>query len=210
MDEVNVLLFDPHKLSRECFGLVLRGTEFSLSDEVENLGEVSEALYTADADLVVINLRGCLDDVASSVRTVREFSCDTPVIVVGDVKMATRLEEMGGAGADGYVLQDYSAEGLVDSLRRVHYGEEVYPPATAPGVGAMRVRGLSENDIEKLVKILVRRYGLGAKGRVSEESAPHSLEALDHDEYCLHVGDWEQILSAIQSIKGESIPGYRH
>ena len=210
MDEVTVLLFDPHKLSRECFRLVLRGTEFSLSDEAENLVELSEALYQAEADLVVINLRGRLDELASSVRTVRELSSYTRIIVVGEVKIATRLEEMGGAGADGYVLQDYSAEGLVDSLRRVHYGEKVYPPATAPGVEAMRVRGLSENDIEKLVKILVRRYGLGAKGRVSEESAPHSLEAPDHDEYGLHVGDWEQILSAIQSIKGEPTPGYRH
>ena len=167
MDEVTVLLFDPHKLSRECFRLVLRGTEFSLSDEAENLVELSEALYQAEADLVVINLRGRLDELASSVRTVRELSSYTRIIVVGDVKIATRLEEMGGAGADGYVLQDYSAEGLVDSLRRVHYGEKIHPPAMAPGVEEMRVRGLSENDIEKLVKILVRRYGLGAKGRSS-------------------------------------------
>ena len=49
MDEVTLLLFDPHK-SRECFGLFLRGTEFFLADEVENRGQVSQALYKAESE----------------------------------------------------------------------------------------------------------------------------------------------------------------
>ena len=200
MDDVTALLFDPHKLSRECFRLALGGTEFYVSDEAENLEEVLDALYEAEIDLVVINLRGCLDDVASCVRAVRELRPETRIIVIGEVKFAARLEEMRGAGADGYVLHDYSSEGLVKSMRGVHFGEKVYPPNIEMSVGR-----LSENEIEKLVKILVRRYGLAEAG-----DAPLSAESLERGDINQYVGDWKQILSAIQTMKGEASPEYRH
>jgi len=228
MDHVTALLFDPHKLSRECFRSVLGGTEIYVSDEAENLEEVLDALYEAVIDLVVINLRNPLEEVANCVRAIRERSAETRIIVIGEVEAAIRLEKVGGA--DGYVLHDYSSDGLVDALRRVHSGEKVYPPAVARALEKaaarhekeaaaqnreasakeartpnQRVRGLSESEIEKVARILVRRYGLDA-----EEHAAQSVETLERGGVEHYVGDWKQILSAIQTMKAETPSNYRH
>lgn len=230
MDHVTALLFDPHKLSRECFRSVLGGTEIYVSDEAENLEEVLDALYEAVIDLVVINLRNPFEEVANCVRAIRERSAETRIIVIGEVETAIGLEQSGGVGADGYVLHDYSSDGLVDSLRRVHSGEKVYPPAVACALEEAaarhekeaaaqnrqarakearapdpRVRGLSESEIEKVARILVRRYGLDA-----EEHAVQSVETLERGGVAHYVGDWKQILSAIQTMKAETPPDYRH
>lgn len=231
MDHVTALLFDPHKLSRECFRSVLGGTEFYVSDEAENLEEVFDALYDAVIDLVVINLRGAHDEVASCVRAVRERGSETRIIVIGEVDTAMALEQSDAAGADGYVLHDYSSEGLVASLRRVHLGEKVYPPAVARALEEIaarrekdaaaknetasakeaqgpnhRVRGLSESEIEKVARVLVRRYGLDA-----EDHAAQSVKKLERGGVEHYVGEWKQILSAIQTMKAaESSPDYRH
>lgn len=230
MNHVTALLFDPHKLSRECFRSVLGGTEIYVSDEAENHEEVLDALYDAVIDLVVINLRSPHEEVANCVRAIRERSAETRIIVIGDVSTAIGLEQIGGVGADGYVLHDYSSDGLVDSLRRVHSGEKVYPPAVARVLEEAaartekeaaaksesarakeaqssnhRVRALSESEIEKVARILVRRYGLDA-----EEHAAQSVESLERGGVEHYVGDWKQILSAIQAMKAESAPDYRH
>ena len=230
MDHVTALLFDPHKLSRECFRSVLGGTEIYVSDEAENLEEVLDALYDAVIDLVVINLRNPLEEVANCVRAIRERSAETRIIVIGEVETAIWLEQSGGAGADGYVLHDYSTDGLVDALRRVQFGEKVYPPAVARALeeaaarhekeaaaqnrqasakeastSNQRVRGLSESEIEKVARILVRRYGLDA-----EEHAAQSVETLERGGVEHYVGDWKQILSAIQTMKAEPPADYRH
>ena len=213
MNHVTTLLFDPHKLSRECFRSVLGGTEICVSDEAENLEEVLDALYDAVIDLVVINLRSPHEEVANCVRAIRERSPETRIIVIGEVPIAIGLENLDGAGADGYVLHDYSSDGLVDSLRRAHSGEKVYPPAVARVLEEAaarnekeavaktesarakeakssnhRVRALSESEIEKVARILVRRYGLDA-----EEHAAHSVESLERGGVDHYVGDWKQI-----------------
>lgn len=230
MDHVTALLFDPHKLSRECFRSVLGGTEICVSDEAENLEEVLDALYEAVIDLVVINLRSSLEEVANCVRHIRERSDETRIIVIGEVETAIGLEQSGGVGADGYVLHDYSSDGLVDSLRRVHFGEKVYPPAVARALEEVaaqhekdavaksesasakeahspnqRVRGLSESEIEKVARILVRRYGLEAEEHAAQSVATLERGGVDH-----YVGDWKQILSAIQTMKAEASLDYRH
>ena len=230
MDHVTALLFDPHKLSRECFRSVLGGTEIYVSDEAENLEEVLDALYDAVIDLVLINLRDPMEVVANCVRAIRERGAETRIIVIGEVETAIGLEQSGGAGADGYVLHDYSSDGLVDSLRRVHSGEKVFPPAVACALEEaaarnekeaaakresaspkeactpnQRVRGLSESEIEKVARILVRRYGLDA-----EEHAARSVKSLERGGVEHYVGDWKQILSAIQTMKAETPSDYRH
>lgn len=230
MDHVTALLFDPHKLSRECFRSVLGGTEIYVSEEAENLEEVLDALYDAVIDLVLINLRDPMEVVANCVRAIRERSAETRIIVIGEVETAIGLEQSGGAGADGYVLHDYSSDGLVDSLRRVHSGEKVFPPAVACALEEaaarnekearakresastkeactpnQRVRGLSESEIEKVARILVRRYGLDA-----EEHAAQSVKSLERGGVEHYVGDWKQILSAIQTMKAETPSDYRH
>lgn len=231
MNHVTALLFDPHKLSRECFRSVLGGTEIFVSDEAENLEEVLDALYDAVIDLVVINLRNPPDEVANCVRAIRERSAETRIIVIGEVETAIALEQSGDTGADGYVLHDYSSDGLVDSLRRVNLGEKVYPPAVAHALEEaaarrekdaaaqnrqasekrevrapnQRVRGLSEGEIEKVARILVRQYGLDA-----EEHAAHSVESLERGGVEHYVGDWRQILSAIQTMKAETPSNYTH
>lgn len=230
MDHVTALLFDPHKLSRECFRSVLGGTEIYVSDEAENLEEVLDALYDAVIDLVLINLRDPMEVVANCVRAIRERVAETRIIVIGEVETAIGLEQSGGAGADGYVLHDYSSDGLVDSLRRVHSGEKVFPPAVAFALEEaaarnekeaaakresastkeartpnQRVRGLSESEIEKVARILVRRYGLDA-----EEHAAQSVKSLERGGVEHYVGDWKQILSAIQTMKAETPSDYRH
>lgn len=230
MDHVTALLFDPHKLSRECFRSVLGGTEMYVSDEAENLEEVLDALYDAVIDLVVINLRNPMKEVADCVRAIRERSSETRIIVIGEVETAIGLEQSEGAGADGYVLHDYSSDGLVDSLRRVHSGEKVYPPAVAHALeeaaarnekeaaakresasakearaSNQRVRGLSESEIGKVARILVRRYGLDA-----EEHAAQSVKSLERGGVEHYVGDWRQILSAIKTMKAEIPPDYTH
>ncbi len=228
MDHVTALLFDPHKLSRECFRSVLGGTEIYVSDEAENLEEVLDALYETVIDLVVINLRNSLEEVANCVRAIRERSSETRIIVIGEVEAAIGLEKVGGA--DGYVLHDYSSDGLVDSLRRVHSGEKVYPPAVACALEEaaarhekeeaaqnrqasakeahtpnQRVRCLSESEIAKVARILVRRYGLDA-----EEHAAQSVDTLERGGVEHYVGDWKQILSAIQTMNAETPANYRH
>ena len=230
MNHVTALLFDPHKLSRECFRSVLGGTEVYVSDEAENIEEVLDALYEAVIDLVVINLRSPHEEVANCVRAIRERSAETRIIVIGEVPTAIGLEQMGGVGADGYVLHDYSSAGLVDSLRRVYSGEKVYPAAVARVLEEaaarnekeaaaksesasakeahcpnQRVRALSEREIEKVARILVRRYGLDA-----EEHAAQSVESLERGGVDHYVGDWKQILSAIQAMKAEASLEYRH
>ena len=232
MGDVATLLLDPHRLSRECFRSVLEGTEFRLADEVENLEDVRDVLLDdPEIELIVINVRGDFAEAAKCLREVRACSVEARVVLVSDEEMATAIELSGTLGAEGYVLHDYSSDGLIHTLRRVQSGERVHPPAVARaleqsarsrkseqaaaaskknGTAAAerrnsRIMPLSESEIDKVARILVRRYG-----RQAESRAAQSVKTLERCGVRAYLGDWKQILAAIQAMKAERLPDYVH
>ena len=233
MGDVATLLLDPHRLSRECFRAVLQGTEFRLADEVENLEDVRDALLDdSDIELVVINVRGDFAEASKCLREVRAASLEAKVVMVSEEETATALELAPAPGAEGYVLHDYSSDGLVDTLRRVRSGETVHPPAVAraleqslrsresakaaaaykkTGDGAAaqrrnsRITPLSEPEIYKVAQILVRRYGQEA-----EDRAAQSVKTLERTGVRTYLSDWKLILAAIQTMQTERLPDYAH
>jgi DNA-binding NarL/FixJ family response regulator len=137
MDAVTrLLLVDDHPMVRD--GLRARLADVAGFVVVAEAGDAASALAAAQnhrPDLVVMDvaLRG-----DSGIELTRALIAEHPglrVLVLSMYDNPGYVSEAQRAGACAYVLKDSPAEAIIDALRTVAAGAEVWPAAPAPGEG---------------------------------------------------------------------------
>jgi two-component system, NarL family, nitrate/nitrite response regulator NarL len=129
---MNILIVDDHPLFRAGFHAVLE--QGPLEAGVRSVSSLPEALQTLERDaeiglvLLDIHLRG--EDGFSALRTIGErFPTTACVMISGDEQEGLAARAIA-AGASGFIPKSFTAEEMIDAIRKVLAGD-VFAPATA-------------------------------------------------------------------------------
>ncbi len=129
MNSNQVLLIDPHQLSREGFKLLLAGGSYDVVGATRSLDEARVAIELGlQPDLVLLVL-GHPDEIlhATTLQQIRTgFSEFKFVIIAAEVSSALHAQCVE-AGVHACLLRDMSAVALTQSLRLVMLGQQVFP-----------------------------------------------------------------------------------
>lgn len=130
-NRIKVLIVDDHLIVREGITSIL-----DLAKDIEVIGQASNAQETLSQisklapDIVLMDLRMPGIDGIQLTRLVRNKlpTCKVIILSLYDQYVGEAIK----VGARGYLLKDITLEYLVDSIKRVYGGEEVYDKRVRP------------------------------------------------------------------------------
>jgi DNA-binding NarL/FixJ family response regulator len=171
---IRILVVDDQRLFRESLaGLLGAEAHFEI---VGSAGDGAEAIELARCllpDVVLMNVKIPRMDGIMALRYLKAELPHTRVILLTTFTSDGYMLEGLVAGADGYLLKDTSAVGLISTIRAVHAGEQVTAPAIANRIMRMldlqhagrtqHLDGLSAREMEILILI--------ARGMIAREIA---------------------------------------
>lgn len=132
MDMVNVVLVGTNNLFRQGLRRLLDPSQFSIAGEARDLGSLDDGFEEGvDADLIVADLNGCDESDLDSLRAVRAARPDLRIVVLANELSLSDMARWLKAGADGYLVNELSAEALSLSLLLVMKGEKALPSTLA-------------------------------------------------------------------------------
>lgn len=167
---VRVFLLDDHEIVRRGIADLLEQ-----EDGITVVGEAGVAAGTADAILAsgatVAVLDGRLPD-GSGIDVCRDVKSERPdlgclILTSYDDDEAVLAAVL--AGADGYLLKEVRATGLVDAIRRVSAGESLLDPALTESVMARVTAAPAPSPLDALTPRETEILSLIAEGLSNRE-----------------------------------------
>jgi two-component system, NarL family, nitrate/nitrite response regulator NarL len=129
---VNVVLVGTNRLFRQGLHRLLDPEQFVVAGEARDLDALDDLLRDGlAADLVVADLHGGLDANFDCLRRLRASYDELRVVVLSNELCVADMARLLNAGADGYLVNELSAEALSLSLLLVMQGEKVLPSTLA-------------------------------------------------------------------------------
>ncbi len=161
MDTVVTLLFGRNKLFREGLKSLLKGSQFEVVGEADDV-----SMFEIDPDLepglILIDLSSNPSHIVDDLNHLGSVLPDSPVVILNDNLCSNTLASCLAAGASGYLMKDISLDALLISLQLVVLGEKVFPThlaallvngvanAVPASVPADNTYGLSEREMQIL------------------------------------------------------------
>src|SRR3546814_6921137 len=131
MSEVNTLLIGRNRLFLEGLKSLLRGSAFDTKQEVSSVAELDLVDEDDAPELILIELRGEVAELAQDIQQLREALPGAPVVVLTDERDPGTLATCLHAGAAALLLKDISLEALIHSLKLAMLGQKVMPTELA-------------------------------------------------------------------------------
>ena len=162
MSKVNTLLIGRNRLFLEGLKSLLRGSSFDIRHEASGVADIDLLEDDEVPELVLIELRGNIAELAQDIQRLKEALPRAPVVVLSDERDPRTLAACVSAGAEAFLLKDISLEALIHSLKLAMLGQKVMPTELAVALingaaGAQPVNGrsiahygLSERETEIL------------------------------------------------------------
>ena len=150
MSETNTLLIGRNRLFLEGLKSLLRGSSFSVSGEVSNVGELDDYEDGDTPELVLIELRGDVAELVQDLQLLQDALSEVPVVVLTDEREPRTLAACLNAGAAAFLLKDISVDALIHSLKLAMLGQKVMPTELAVALinGAAGVQPVDGKAIE--------------------------------------------------------------
>jgi two-component system nitrate/nitrite response regulator NarL len=132
MGMTNVVLVGTNNLFRQGLRRLLDPSQFAVAGEARDL-EALDTLFEEGlaADLVVADLTGCDENDLNSLQAVRANHAELRIVVLANELCLSDMARWLKAGADGYLVNELSAEALSLSLLLVMKGEKALPSTLA-------------------------------------------------------------------------------
>jgi two-component system, NarL family, nitrate/nitrite response regulator NarL len=133
MNSIQVLLIDPHQLSREGLRLVLAGESCDVVGATRSVDEAHAAIKQGlHPDLILLVL-GHLGESqhAATLQQIRAGFSDFKFVIIATDISPTLLAQCVGAGVNACLLGDMSASVLTQSLRLIMLGQQIFPTPAA-------------------------------------------------------------------------------
>ena len=132
MRMINVVLVGRNNLFRQGLRRLLDPSQFSVAGEARDLAAIRTLLEEDSVpDLVVAELNGCHEVDLESLREIRATHHDLRVVVLANELCLSDMAQLLKAGADGYLVNELSAEAFSLSLLLVIKGEKALPSTLA-------------------------------------------------------------------------------
>lgn len=177
---INVVLVGPNNLLRQGLRRLLDPSEFSVAGEARDLGALAMLLKEDLApDLVVAELNGCQEADLDSLRGLRATYQDLRIVVLANDLCVPDMARLLRAGADGYLINELSAEAFSLSLLLVMKGEKALPSTLA---GVLAKDCAAGNPLIRAQKDLTEREKQILKCLLHAYSNKHIARALNISE----------------------------
>jgi two-component system, NarL family, nitrate/nitrite response regulator NarL len=168
VDVIEVVLAGTNNLFRQGLRRLLDPSQFSVTGEARDLATLGRLLDEGSApDLVVAELNGCPEADVVSLRALRATRPDLRIVVLADELSLSKMAHLLRAGADGYLVNELSAEAFSLSLLLVMKGEKVLPSTLASmlanecnegnGAQIQAQKNLTERE-RQILRCLVNAY----------------------------------------------------
>lgn len=169
MTMINVALVGTNKLFRQGLRSLLASSQFSVVGQAHDLAALEVLLEEGlAADLVVVAMNGCSHKDLDSMRAVRSANGDVRIVVLANELCLSDMACLLKAGADGYLVNELSAEAFSLSLLLVMKGEKALPSMLADvlandssdpghGVRVAAQKHLTERE-KQILKCLLHGY----------------------------------------------------
>jgi two-component system, NarL family, nitrate/nitrite response regulator NarL len=132
MDPTSVVLVGTNNLFRQGLRRLLDPAQFSVAGEARDLTALEALLEEGIApDLVVAELNGCHDADVNRLRGLRAIYGDLRIVVLANELSVSDMTRLLRAGADGYLVNELSAEAFSLWLLLVMQGEKALPSMLA-------------------------------------------------------------------------------
>jgi two-component system, NarL family, nitrate/nitrite response regulator NarL len=129
---ITVVLVGTNRLFRQGLRRLLDPEQFAVAGEARDLAMLDALIGERLApDLVVADLNGCHDADLERLRCLRADHDELRVVVLANTLCLADMARLLNAGADGYLVNELSAEALSLSLLLVMQGEKVLPSTLA-------------------------------------------------------------------------------
>ncbi|MPY73808.1 MAG: response regulator [Alphaproteobacteria bacterium] len=138
MDTVPTLLFGRNKLFREGLKSLLKGSQFNVIGESDDVG-MMDFPEDIEPGLILIDLSSNPVHIVDDLHHLGSVFADSPVVILNDNLCSNTLASCLAAGAAGYLMKDISLDALLISLQLVVLGEKVFPTHLA----ALLVNGVA-------------------------------------------------------------------
>ncbi|RMG01366.1 MAG: DNA-binding response regulator [Planctomycetota bacterium] len=127
MEKIRLLIADDHEVVRTGLRSMLAGSEIEIVAEVGTGEEaVRHALERDDIDVVLLDIRMPKGDGLNALGRIKLEKQTMPVLMLSTFDNPTYIARSVALGANGYLLKGCSREELVDAIRRVAAGENVW------------------------------------------------------------------------------------
>ena len=172
--EIKIIVADDQRLFRESIaGMLSAEVQFSVIGVASNGQEAVELARQLRPHIILMDVKMPHLDGIAATRQIKAELPDTRVILLTTFTTDGYVLEGLGAGANGYILKDISAIGLIATIRAVNNGEQV----TAPDITSRMMHLLEGQSPEKgpcfdgLTSRETEMLKLLARGKVAKEIA---------------------------------------
>jgi len=127
MTLLTIVHIDRNQLFREGLRRILEGSPYSISLGTASFSEANAQIAKHPPSIVIIDTSGYGEVLPELMTTIRALDLVPRAVILTDTVGIPRLAGALGAGVDGYLLKDMSADALKQSLHLVQMGEKVFP-----------------------------------------------------------------------------------
>jgi len=174
LKQISILVVDDQRLFRESIAGMLAGEPFiSVVGVAGNGLEAFELVRQFQPTLVLMDVKMPQMDGIQATRQIKAEFPETKIILLTTFTTDGYVLEGLAAGANGYILKDISALGLISAIRAVDNGEQVTAPDITNRIlqllekqntdKGQHYNGLTAREMEMLVLV--------ARGMVAKEIA---------------------------------------
>ena len=123
---IRLLIADDHEVVRTGLRTVLEGTEIEIIGEATGGEEALKMALSENPDIVVLDIRMPGGDGLTALGRIKIERPDMPVLMFSTYDNPTYVARSVALGAAGYLLKHNSCERLIDAIRKIASGENVW------------------------------------------------------------------------------------
>lgn len=154
MSNIRVIVADDHDIVRYGICSVLRTAE-----DIEVVGEAGDGYETVEQykkhqpDVAIIDITMPEMSGVETTKTIIEYDEDAKILILTMHSNEEYLNKVLGAGAMGYLLKNTDKRELINGIRMVHEGKQVFSESISKMMTERYVRMTRENTSAKKEKV---------------------------------------------------------
>src|ERR1041384_8094233 len=127
--KIRVLLVDDHVVTRVGLRTLLTGfSQIDVVGEAGSVGAVTAEVIRLRPDVVLLDIRLPDGNGFIACRQIQKLGLETRVLILTSYADDETIFESIAAGADGYLLKEIDADGLVRAIENVAAGKSILDP----------------------------------------------------------------------------------
>ena len=156
---IKVMLVDDHELIREGIKQILE-----LENDIDVISQVGSGVEAIDLarrykpDIILLDINMPEMNGIEVLKRLRDLGIESKVIMLTIYNDREYILETMKIGAEGYVLKDSDAEGLVKAIRDVNAGKTYIQPSIASLLIENGIKDELNEDLKKINSLTKREY----------------------------------------------------